>query len=116
MFYKESAKPEIRCMFFCRAAEVTARDPVAILALWQNICYNTRIHTSIDKELRQMCTMMISGSVCKVKPIKIVRDRTLDSLPDFVRKKCATKAGARAFLASVGVRRSASGRLNVVPL
>ena len=63
-----------------------------------------------------MCTMTISGTVCKTKPVRIVRDRTLDGLPAFVRSKCATKAGARAYLASVGLQRSAGGAIRVMPL
>lgn len=63
-----------------------------------------------------MCTMAISGSVCRSKPVKIVRDKTLDSLPAFIRKQCATPSGRRAYLASIGVSRTSGGKLTVTPL
>ena len=63
-----------------------------------------------------MCTMTIPSSVCRKKPVRIDRDRTLDGLAAYVRQQCATKKSARAYLASVGVRRSANGTIRVIPL
>ena len=62
-----------------------------------------------------MCTMMISRSVCKTKPVKVVRDRTLDGLADYVRQQCATPASRDRYLARVGLSRR-HGRLVVQPL
>ena len=63
-----------------------------------------------------MCTMAIPKEVCKKRPVRIVRDRTLDGLPDFIRRQCATRDGAKVYLASVGLRRSRNGKLTVVPM
>ena len=63
-----------------------------------------------------MCTMTIPKEVCRKRPVRIVRDRTLDGLPDFIRKQCATSAGATAYLATVGLKYSKGGRAVVVPL
>ena len=45
-----------------------------------------------------MCTMWIPGSVCRRKPVKYVRDKTLDGLPSYVKEQCATPSGRRAYL------------------
>ena len=58
-----------------------------------------------------MCTMAIPKGACRKRPVRIVRDRTLDGLPDFIRRQCATHDGARAYLASVGLQRTRDGRL-----
>ena len=63
-----------------------------------------------------MCTMMISGSVCRRKPVKYVRDKTLDGLPAYVKEQCATPSGRRAYLASIGVKRHRNGTFSVTPL
>ena len=63
-----------------------------------------------------MCTMRIPGRVCRSRPVKIERDRALEALPDYVRRKCATPASARAYLASVGLRRLPNGELTVIPM
>ena len=63
-----------------------------------------------------MCTMAIPKGVCRKRPVRIVRDRTLDGLPDFIRRQCATHDGARAYLASVGLQRSRNGKLTVIPM
>lgn len=63
-----------------------------------------------------MCTMTIPASVCKRKPMKIVRDKALAGLPEFIRAQCATRNGARTYLASVGLKRSRRGELTVVPM
>ena len=63
-----------------------------------------------------MCTMAIPKGVCRKRPVRIVRDRTLDGLPDFVRRQCATRDGAKVYLASVGLRCSRNGKLTVVPM
>jgi len=62
-----------------------------------------------------MCTMTISGAVCRNRTVKIVRDRTLDGLADYVRKQCATPASRDRYLARVGLSRK-NGRLVVQPL
>ena len=63
-----------------------------------------------------MCTMTIPASVCKRKPVKIVRDKSLTGLSAFIRKQCATRKGAREYLASVGLRRLRGGTLTVIPM
>ena len=63
-----------------------------------------------------MCTMAIPKGVCRKRPVRIVRVRTLDGLPDFIRRQCATHDGARAYLASVGLQRSRNGKLIVIPM
>ena len=62
-----------------------------------------------------MCTMMISGSVCRRKPVKYVRDKTLDGLADYVRAQCATPKSRDRYLARVGLSRR-GGKLVVTPL
>ena len=63
-----------------------------------------------------MCTMMIPSSVCRRKPVKIVRDTTLDGLPAYIKEQCATPRGRRAYLASIGVKRHRNGSFTVTPL
>lgn len=63
-----------------------------------------------------MCTMTIPARVCRQKPVKIIRDKALEGLPDFIRKKCSTHESAKAYFASVGLRRSGNGSLTVVPM
>lgn len=62
-----------------------------------------------------MCTMMISGSVCRRKPVRVVRDKTLDGLADYVRAQCATPKSRDRYFASVGLSRR-GGKLVVTPL
>lgn len=62
-----------------------------------------------------MCTMKIAGSGSKARPVKVVRDRTLDGLADYVRRQCATPASRDRYLARVGLSRK-HGRLVVQPL
>ena len=62
-----------------------------------------------------MCTMTIPSSICRKKPVKIVRDRTLDGLADYVRQQCATPASRDRYLARIGLSRK-NGRLVVQPL
>ena len=63
-----------------------------------------------------MCTMMIPSSVCRRKPVKIVRDTTLDGLPAYIKEQCATPRGRRAYLASIGIKRHRNGSFTVTPL
>ncbi len=63
-----------------------------------------------------MCTMSIPKEVCRKRPVRIVRDRALDGLPDFIRRQCATRESAKIYLESVGLRRSGNGKLTVVPM
>ena len=63
-----------------------------------------------------MCEILVSKKVCRRTPVRIVRDRTLDGLAEYVRKKCATPKRCERYLASVGLTRSTKGRLLVTPM
>lgn len=63
----------------------------------------------------KMCTMIVSGSVCSSKPMKVVRDKTLDGLAAYVRERCATPQSSKRYLASVGLSRR-RGKIHVKPL
>ena len=62
-----------------------------------------------------MCTMTIPSSVCRKKPVRIVRDHALDGLADYVRQQCATPASRDRYLKRIGLSRK-NGRLVVQPL
>ena len=63
-----------------------------------------------------MCEMIISKKVCRRTPVRIARDRALDGLAEYVRKQCATPQRCARYLASVGLTRSAKGRILVTPM
>ena len=62
-----------------------------------------------------MCKMAVSASVCRSRPMKVVRDKTLDGLAAYVRAQCATPKSRDRYFASVGLSRK-RGKLVVTPL